>query len=512
MDSQDSKTLLIYGLAPVLVIAGLRSREQSTIPTIATPGFLASYLPAVHFMFHAKDILHQGYNDYRDGVFRVRRGRGIQSDYTIGPEGKNLHVTTAAIRGALTRNLGRCFPEVRDEIVNAFDDILALDDNEWKEIKVSPSLMQVVARTSNCLFVGLPLCRDKDLELNINYTVDIFTRGQIIGLLSELLKPILAPLISTRKSSRRHALTFLGPMIDERLENERTMHGRNWPDKPVGRVLTQGAHDYPPISIWNDLITWLLENAEGKDRTTPSLTVRIFEVNMAAIHTSSMVCPPTLRHPLNAADVSQALTVALYDLTTYPEHILPMREEAERVIEADGWNKASLGKMHKIDSFLRESQRLTGNGAAIALLRKVVAKEGFTFSDGAKIPYGAFVGIPGLEMQYDPDNYQNPITFDGFRFSRMREQRAGPDVPSEGASFFNRHMVTTGQDPVVFGPGPHACPGRFFAATELKAMLARVLLNYDVKAKTEGVRPPDMGFGSMTIPNLRGIIMMRKRA
>ena len=34
-----------------------------------------------------------------------------------------------AIRGSLTRNLGRCFPQVRDEIVNAFDEVLALKDN-----------------------------------------------------------------------------------------------------------------------------------------------------------------------------------------------------------------------------------------------------------------------------------------------------------------------------------------------------------------------------------------------
>ncbi|KAJ7451356.1 cytochrome P450 [Mycena latifolia] len=508
MDSLDSKTLLIYSLAPVLAIAWLRSRETSTVPTIASPGFLSSCLPALHFMFHAKDILHQGYNEYRDGVFRVPTlfswyyvacgpqrvvelasaaehilsfdeglADGIQSDYTIGPEGKNLHVTTVAIRGGLTRNLGRCFPEVRDEIVNAFDDVLALDDNEWKEIKVSPSLMQVVTRTSNRLFVGLPLCRDKEyLDFNINYTTDVWTRGQIIGLLPDLLKPILAPLISARKSSHRRALKFLGPMIDERLENER-VHGRNWPHKP------------------NDFITWLLENAEGKDRTTPSLALRTLSANMAAIHTSSM-----------------ALTAALYDLTLYPAHILPMREEAERVIDAEGWSKASLGKMHKIDSFLRESQRLSGSGAAITLLRKVVAKEGFTFSDGTKIPYGAFVGVPGLEMQYDPDNYENPTTFDGFRFSRMRPQRAGSHYPSEEASFFNRHMVTTAQDHVVFGYGQHACPGRFFAATELKAMLAHILIKYDVKAKAEGIRPPDMGFGIMRMPNLRGTIMIRKRA
>lgn len=41
---------------------------------------------------------------------------------------------------------------------------------------------------------------------------------------------------------------------------------------------------------------------------------------------------------------------------------MPMREEAERVIAAEGWTKAALGKMHKIDSFLRESMRLRAPG------------------------------------------------------------------------------------------------------------------------------------------------------
>lgn len=59
----------------------------------------------------------------------------------------------------------------------------------------------------------------------------------------------------------------------------------------------------------------------------------------------------------------QGLTSALYDLTTYPEYILPMREEVEHVIAEEGWSKASLARMHKLDSFLRESLRLTGSAA-----------------------------------------------------------------------------------------------------------------------------------------------------
>ncbi|KAF8991069.1 hypothetical protein BDQ17DRAFT_1255265, partial [Cyathus striatus] len=37
---------------------------------------------------------------------------------------------------------------------------------------------------------------------------------------------------------------------------------------------------------------------------------------------------------------------------------------------------------------------------------------------------------------------------------------------------------------VPFGHRRYACPGRFFAASERKAMLAHTLLNYDVKLHT----------------------------
>jgi hypothetical protein len=58
----------------------------------------------------------------------------------------------------------------------------------------------------------------------------------------------------------------------------------------------------------------------------------------------------------------QSMTAALYDVAKYPEYMLPMREEAERVVAEHGWTKASISNMPKIDSFLRESQRLSASG------------------------------------------------------------------------------------------------------------------------------------------------------
>jgi hypothetical protein len=40
-----------------------------------------------------------------------------------------------------------------------------------------------------------------------------------------------------------------------------------------------------------------------------------------------------------------------------------MRREAEAVIAEDGWTKSAMQKMRKIDSFLKESQRLNSLGS-----------------------------------------------------------------------------------------------------------------------------------------------------
>ncbi|KAJ7445668.1 cytochrome P450, partial [Mycena latifolia] len=148
--------------------------------------------------------------------------------------------------------------------------------------------------------------------------------------------------------------------------------------------------------------------------------------------------------------------------------------------------------------------RINGTGP-LSLNRKVVAKDGFRFSDGTFIPYGSFLSVSGQPVQHDPANYDNPEVFDGFRFSRMREQ--GKDT---GEGIFKNHMISTAPEHLVFGHGKHACPGRFFAATELKTILAHVVLTYDVKSDIEGARPPP-AFGGRKRANPAAKIWVRKR-
>jgi hypothetical protein len=56
--------------------------------------------------------------------------------------------------------------------------------------------------------------------------------------------------------------------------------------------------------------------------------------------------------------VVQAVTHALLDLASNPEYLKPLREEVEEVTKREGWTKAALDQMHKLDSFVKESQRL----------------------------------------------------------------------------------------------------------------------------------------------------------
>ena len=52
-------------------------------------------------------------------------------------------------------------------------------------------------------------------------------------------------------------------------------------------------------------------------------------------------------------------------MAAYPEVIEPLREEIEELITEHGWSKDGLDSMVKLDSFLKETQRLSplGSGA-----------------------------------------------------------------------------------------------------------------------------------------------------
>ncbi|KAJ7828756.1 cytochrome P450 [Mycena olivaceomarginata] len=258
----------------------------------------------------------------------------------------------------------------------------------WDEIMCAfEDVLSLKGTGANRLFVGLPLCRSPEwIELNIRYTIDTAVAGQLIRMLP--------------RSSDQMICSILGPLFTSRKRNLRQA------EKLLGPILQERFNNHDSRGSNSDLVTWLLDASPPDGRTVPAIAERILAVNFGAIHTSSMV------------------------------------------VATDGWTKAAIGRMHKVDSFLRESQRMNGLG--------------------------------------------------------IRQRGAG--------SLFMHSVITTSMDYLAFGHGRHACPGRFFAAMELKAMLAHVIINYDVKFESSTMRPPNQCIGAAYIPNRTAKVWFRRRS
>ncbi|EGN93634.1 hypothetical protein SERLA73DRAFT_189361 [Serpula lacrymans var. lacrymans S7.3] len=497
----ENMSLVTYGLASSAFLAVAISKylnrpNVDAIPTIGPSGILSSYLGAWRFLFHAHDMIQEGYTQYKGMAFKVPNidnwhviisgpklieelrkapdnelsfleatNESLKVEYTLGHEVHHNPYHVSVIRSQLTRNLAARFSDIRDEIAVSFDDIIKPKGDEWVSVPGLNTIMQVVCRTSNRLFVGLPLCRDPDwMDLNIKFTLDVVKGGMIINLFPAFMAPLVAKFLTSVPGSIRRAIKHLQPIIEERRRYIEE-YGDDWAEKP------------------KDMLSWLMDEAKGEEQTARLLTMRILTINFAAIHTSSM-----------------SFTHALFYLAAYPQYIQPLREEVEAIIEQEGWSKNALVKMRKVDSFLKEAQRFDGLGC-ISMSRK--ALKDFTFSDGTFIPAGCIVSVAAYPIHHDADIYADPHVFQPFRFADLREGE-GEEV---------RHqMVSTNPEYIPFGHGRHACPGRFFAANELKAMLAHVVMTYDVKLEDEGVRPVNFIFNTASSPNPTAKVLFRKRA
>jgi len=468
----------------------------NAIPTIGPSGFLSGYIGMYSFFTNPREILQEGYNKYPNSVYKIAlidrwaiiangcmmiedikkasdtqldmreaTAESLQIEYTLS---KDLHVDpyhVAVVRTQITRNIASRFSEVRDEIVAAFADHIPVQE-DWVKIPAYTTSFQIVGRTVNRFFVGLPLCRDPDwLDLNTHFAVNVFLSATIINIFPGFLKPIAGRLLTRMPASMKRAAKHLAPMIEERLMMEDQHQSKDWPGKP------------------NDLISWLLDEAtEDKQRTVSELVTRVLAIEVAAIHTTS-----------------SAFCNALYELAAHPDIVGHLREEVQAAVKESGWTKESISKMRKLDSFLKETLRLSGSGGFVNT-RKVM--EDFTFSDGTTVPAGMIIAVSAYMAHHDERLYENPYTFDALRFYKMRS--------GEGESI-KHQTAAPALDYIPFGIGRNACPGRFLAVYEIKGLIAHILMVYDVKFEEEGVKPPFEWYGQNMNPSRTGVVLFRKR-
>ncbi|KAM5543922.1 hypothetical protein V8D89_002539 [Ganoderma adspersum] len=494
----DSQAIILAGVAIFVALCVVRWKTNplSSIPTVGgsdAPGL--SILTWLNFLRNGKELLQEGYQRYQGSTFKIalfdqwlvvvsgtnmvdelmRRPdhevsflEGIEEvvhmKYTVGHEAMSDPYHVGIIKEKLTRMLPTVLPDLTDELAVSVREYIPTTGDEWTAVNVMTTMQKIVARASNRVFVGLPLCRNEEfLALPLRFTLDVMKDTVVMSITPPFLKRVVGRMVSNARRTMTHAMKHIKPLIDERRAHMKAM-GEDWSDKP------------------NDVLQWIIDEAVRRDHSDVSIVERIFLVNFAAIHTSST-----------------NITHVLYDLAATPECIQPLREEIEAIVATDGWTKGAIAKMWKLDSLFRESSRYHGI-SLIGLTRKTV--KDITLNDGTFIPKGTVLVTAARPMHHDDAKYANAEVFDAFRFEKMRK--------GEGEGL-KHQFVNTSNDFISFGHGKHACPGRFFAANELKALLAYIVLNYDLKLGGDGTRPPNLYYGTNVVPCVSGQVLFRTR-
>jgi cytochrome P450 len=403
----------------------------------------------------------------------------MDPDLIHRPLQHHLIVTT------LTSQIANLVPDVIDETALGFEMNWGTDTKEWKEVCVYETLRHIVGQVTNRVFVGLPTCRDPALvDVAMKYAQDVPLTSMVLRMIPRLIKPLLVPIITL--SCRIHTNQFykiIKPTVERRLREF---------DARRADPEASGLGPKP-----NDYLEWSI--AQAKELNEPplwhpkKLADRVLILNFAAIHTSTF-----------------SITGAILDLVCHnkPEHIAELRAEIEAVLADHGgvWDKRSLAKMHKLDSTMRESVRLNSI-VTLGLGRMVTAPEGIDTPSGIHVPRGVIVTTPGYSIMHDRDVYGDDAEeFRPFRFAEQRVEREG------GAGYVERArkaFPTTSKEFLAFGHGKNACPGRFFAANELKLILGYMVLNYEFEMQAE--RPRNTWFGLSRVPPMKATIRIRRR-
>jgi len=448
------------------VITGDRPVAGFPIVTVKREGW-SKFLPkGFAFLTHGKEMLDKGLREH-DGPFQVNTGSGYKIvvpnrftdeiknstdvsfheafkqdlfvDYP-GMDGnreglKDSTFMQEVVRMKLTQSLGL----VTDDLVDETDDSLRCilgEPTEWTKTAMKDNILDLVARLSSRVFLGLPICRDaRWLQISKDYTIDSFVAARLLRMCPELVRPVVYWLIPTCTRLRKQvadARALIQPEVERRI-------------KKANEALAAGRK--PPKA--SDAIAWMVEVAQN-GRETDFVAAQL-SLTTAAIHTTS-----------------ETTMKCLVRLCEMPELQDELRREMLQVLSTDGWSKTSLYKMKLLDSFLKEVQR--SNVMSVISLNRMIKKP-LTLSNGTTLPPGVRIMVSDNKGM-DPETFPEPEKFDAARFLRLREQ------PGEE----NRHQfVTTHSSHMSFGHGNHACPGRFFASNEIKIALSFLLIKYEMR-------------------------------
>ena len=352
----------------------------------------------------------------------------------ITQEGNVIH--RQVIQREMTRGQDSYTNDMIEEIEEALGRSWGYNTQDWEEVKVFDTMIDLISRVVCRVLVGLPLCRDEEyLQSARTFGRNVVLISYFENLLIPLLRPILVPLaMSYDMFHYRRIAKFISPIVKERMTAFHKGEVYKKPDK----------------SEPNDYVQWALHYAfASKDlleRTPELIMKRLAALGFAATHSPGVIISNVLFDIISspsAKHLQQVIRTEVYETTA--RH--PGKE----------WTKASLSQMTRIDSMIRESLRLNAFSAR-AISKKVMAPQGIDLPSGEHLPYGVMVGITASGTHYDNSVYPNADTYEPFRFSDLPNIAEGDKSTGKVDRVLKKPspMVSTSDDYLAFSHGSHA--------------------------------------------------------
>ncbi|WKT43969.1 Cytochrome P450, E-class, group I [Fusarium oxysporum f. sp. vasinfectum] len=475
------------------VIHVLLSSSTVKVPFVGYRSiFEPTWLLRLRFVWEGGSIISQGYNKFKDSIFQVRKlgtdiviippnhideVRKLSQDktrsvepfindfagqYTRGMVFLQSDLQNRVIQQRLTPKLVSLTKVMKEELDYALTkEMPDMKDDEWVEVDIASIMVRLISRISARVFLGPEHCRNQEwLTTTAEYSESLFITGFILRVVPHILRPFVAPLLPSYRTLLRNVAS-----------------GR----RVIGDIVRSQQGDGN-----QDILSWMMEAATGDEKQVDNIAQRMLILSLASIHTTAMT-----------------MTHAMYDLCAHPEYIDPLIEEVKGVVGTSGWDKTALNRLHKLDSFLKESQRFN---PVFLLTFNRIYHQPMTLSDGTNLPSGTRIAVPSHAMLQDSAHVPGPAPpseFDGLRYSKIRSD----------SNYAQKYLFSmTDSSNMAFGYGKYACPGRFYASNEMKLTLAILLSNFEFKLPDGKGRPRNITIDSDMIPDPRARLCVRKRS
>ncbi|KAF4852517.1 Cytochrome P450 monooxygenase eqxH [Colletotrichum siamense] len=459
---------VVATLLPLLLLFKLIPRRHDDIPYINPPPVLDLFGQKTkkHFTSNAGKLMKSGRKLFRGKPYRMFTDLGelvvLPSKYIDDFRNEpglsfmtafidNFHPSLPGFEGfafdgrpdeLLHRTINKRLTKLLNQITsplaaeaNFATNLVLGKSNKWQEILLKDATLELVARLSSRVFLGEELCRNQQwLDISKSYSINIFLCGELLRQYPHFLRHAACYFIPECQLLRKQvadARKLMTPILQKRRDERRIAE-------------TNGK----PAPVYNDVMQWVEEESKGSSYDPVGAQLGF---SVVAMHTTTDLATETMCR-----------------LIQRPQLVQDLREEIESVLVKEGWTKTALFQMKLLDSVLKEAQRLKPTTSATmnrTAIKRVTLPSGLVLEEGDRC-------MADLGSMVDPEVYENPEVFDGYRYLRMRED---PKLESKA------HLVSTSSIHLGFGHGKHACPGRFFASNEVKVLLCHLLYKYDWK-------------------------------